>query len=294
MKTATGSYSEIDCARQCLHKHELAYKERWREPSVGPALARGTLAHEVLAAHYTSLKETQGSGMGDPERLDLCVNAALAVLEEAKRDGADPETVELVGWIYAGYIEYYGTDPHWTILAVETNDLVWLPTATGGRSRFQLKLKADLVVRQDNRIWIVDHKTGKDLPTGKQLDIDDQFGLYTWGYHQLGKDVFGSLHNAMRTQRNKDQTKNPQTLESRMTRTRLTRTPDELDTVAVEAYRTLRRAHSLKIGEAERSPNTDTCRWKCSFTEACLFGRKGLDERRMLADMGFVQDFTRH
>ncbi len=110
----------------------------------------------------------------------------------------------------------------------------------------------------------------------------------------MGKPVFGSIHNGARTQRNKDQAKHFQPLEERFSRTRLARTDQELTHLAVDAWRAAKMAYSIKPGEAPRAPNTDTCGWKCSYTEPCLAGRKGMDDREMLRDLRFTQDRTRH
>jgi hypothetical protein len=297
METVTGSFSEIDTARQCLHKHRLGYKERWRTERTSPALAKGTLWHLVLEQHYLSLKSTQKDPSTNlryspDHRLDLAVEAVKPLLFKPNSREPMDEVAELVAWMYTGYVHQWGIDQEWRILDVEYATEVWLPTAQGSRSRFKLKLKIDLVVRADQHIWVVDHKSGRNLPKRKQLDINDQFALYTWALRQEGHDVFGSLHNAARTQRNLDPS--TQTLESRFERNRLTRTDAELDTVAVEAYRTLRNAWRIPIGEEPRSPNEDTCGWRCDYLEPCLFGRKGRDEQRMLEDLGFLQDFTRH
>lgn len=292
------SFSEIDCFRQCPHKHELAYKQRWQSPSIGPALSRGILWHAVMEAHYRYIMELQQQHHGEwTKHFDAGLLLAERINPMLHNDiGGQTEDQQLVEWMYEGYVAHYGLDPEWRILGVEHAAVVTLPTPRGTPSQKKLKIKIDLIVRDSQkRLWIVDHKSGKNLPKDKELDIDDQFGLYTWGMRKLGQDVFGSLHNAARTHRNKDQVAHPQPLEERHSRTRLVRTPTELDTLAIEAYRTASRAYAIKPGEAERAPNSDTCRWRCDFTEPCLASRKGIiPEDEMLTDMGFVQDFTRH
>lgn len=316
MKAQIVSYSEIDAARQCLKKHEYGYKERWQPPETSPALAKGTLWHLVMEDHYKLLKAWQGAGR--PSALNsLQIQAAgiatvtddanvlipidKALLMAANRHLYDEggnyvhsEYSPLIEWMYEGHLKAYGLDEKWRILAVEHGPTVRLPTAKGTGSMFWLKLKIDLIVEDLSmarpKVWIVDHKSGKDLPKDKELDIDDQFGLYTWAMRQLGKPVFGSLHNANRTQRNKS----PMALDDRMKRSRLSRTDRELNRIAVEAYQYARLAYQHKIGEAPRSPDPDRCRWRCSFTEACMHGRKGMDDRQFLVDKGYVQDFTRH
>ena len=301
------SYSELDTARQCLFKHRLAYKERWVGITRSPALAKGTLWHEVMENYYLTLQFFQqvSDGKWAPAFPAVPYDPDL-VLEEAFRVGMSilinddgsykDENCELIGWMFQGYVEYYGVDENWKILAVEQAFEFWLPTDRGGRSGFKVKMKLDLVVRdlELNRRLVVDHKSGKNLPYDKELDIDDQFGLYVWGTGQAGRPGFGAIHSAARTQRNKDQTKNPQLLEDRHKRSMLFRTDRELEAIAIDAYRTARVAYGSKPGEEPRSPNTDTCRWRCDYTEACLGSRKGMDERELLIGLGFEQNFKRH
>lgn len=309
-KTHVISYSELDTFRQCNHKHLLGYKERWTAPGTSPALARGTLWHIVMESHYKILKVWGEEGRPRALPITLVAHAAdtnnikssnvLIPIEQALHKAAmahlyeqgSPvsEHSELVEWMYSGYIELFGLDEEWKILAVEHAPVMWLPTERGTRSSFRIKMKLDLIVKWDGKIWIVDHKSGKDLPTEKMLDIDDQFSLYTWGLRKLGKRVFGQVHNAARTQRNVSK---PQPLDERFGRTRLYRTDRELDTVAIEAYQTCREAYG-PLNKGQRAPDSDRCRWRCDFTEPCLHGRKGGDEKQFLLDLGFVQDFTRH
>lgn len=287
------SFSEMDCFRQCPLKHELAYKERWVAPKTSPALARGTDWHAVMETHYLRKQQCDKTKTAYPtlaEEYEFLCNRHLL----NKSGDWQDETAELIAWMLSGYLEEYGWDEDWRVLGVEHAAQVWLPTPQGTRSRIKLKLKIDLVIktRDTGKIWVVDHKSCRDLPKEKNLAIDDQFGLYTWGMRQLGRTVFGSIHNAARTQRNKTK---PQPLDERFMRRKMHRTDFELDTIAVEAYKTLRRAYSIKPGEAERAPDPDRCGWRCDYTEACLYGRKVQDgTRRMLADTGFVVDRTRH
>lgn len=278
------SYSELDAFRQCPHKHELAYKQRWAPDRVGPALNTGRIWHEVMAIHYGCLM----SGTTDHERLAFVADHLMTIEE------SDPETAALVAWMYDGYVECYGDDPDWEIVGVEDQRLIRLPTVAGRPSRFWLRMRVDMLVRERNikspKLWVVDHKSGRNLPNDRELDIDDQFGLYTWGLRQLGTPVFGSVYSAARTQRNKVE---PQTIPDRFARIRLYRADPELDEIAREAYVTARTAYAYGTGRnpAPRAPDTDRCRWRCPFTEPCLMGRKAgsFAETRFLQDGGFTQ-----
>jgi hypothetical protein len=249
--------------------------------AVGPALTKGRLWHLVLQIHY------------------LCIQAGATAMARRKAvadflvesvDEYGIETCELVAWMYDGHEDMYGEDEDWEIVAVEDQRLCRLPTSNGRPSRFYLRMRIDLMIRERSvevaghrvkastdpdskrhgKLWLVDHKSGKNLPTDKELDIDDQFGLYTWGARQVGEPVFGSLYNAARTYQHKEE----RPLEERFARKRLYRTEQELDTLALEAMITARTAYRYGIDEAPRAPDPDRCKWRCPFTEACLHGRK--------------------
>lgn len=279
------SSSELDALRQCPHKHALAFRDRWAPPRMSPALEKGSLMHSVLETHYKALKDGAG--------LDDAYKKIVPLLHD--KEGNQSETQQLVTWMYEGYLDYYGIDKEWEIVAVEHEAQVMLPEGWSGRkSQFRLNMKIDLVVRWRGRLWLVDHKTGQNLPTDKELALADQFGLYCWGMNELDRRVHGVIYNALRTQRNKT-VKQP--MEERFARPLLYRTDTELKRIAVEAYQDFKAAYALKSEEAPRHPNQDTCRWRCPFTEPCLAARKmkpdmGVFEHNMLRSMGYVQDFS--
>lgn len=302
------SWSEIDTARQCPHKHTLSYQERWRSSTTRPALERGTSWHTAMEVWYDRRSEP------DPEQRKLLVRSYLNQDRTPEERGQHDD---LLWWMFEGYVDHYGEDWPWKVVAIELPFQVQLryPKADGTlgkRSPIALKGKIDLLVLWEGRLWVIDHKTCARLPTDKELALDDQFGLYSWALRELGRNVFGSLHNAVRTKMpapddrpedaqgrklNKDGTvsKNQpagSTPEERFKRTLLHRTDRELDTVAAEAFETL---HGIYYrGNRERHPNSDTCKWRCDYLEACLGGRKGQDERALLEDYGFRVDLTRH
>lgn len=274
----TISWSEIDAYRQCPFKHQLAYKERWSKPHFEGPLARGSWWHRVMEAHYNSLQTRPGSSVA-------ATRAVQAVFAEMTMQ--DAPDFDLVHWMYEGHLAKWGYDRQWEVLAVENAAEIPLD------SEFTLKVKMDLVVREAGRIWLVDHKSGAVLPKQRDLDFDDQFGLYAWALRKMGRRVHGVIYSAARTHKNKIK---EQPLEERFSRTLMARTDTEMDTIARETLQTAYSMYRPTTDEAERHPNTDTCKWRCDFTEACLLGRKTDNDRtrRMLLDTGFERDHTRH
>ncbi|AZS06681.1 exonuclease [Streptomyces phage Hiyaa] len=304
------SYSELDTFKQCPHKHDLGYVQRWTQPKdERTAAGRGTMWHKILDSHYTALKH----GGGKRE----VATAVAERVQDFRNVGKDPDVIDLLMWMYEGYLEKWGLDEEWEILKVEYKTIVPLKYRNGKLSRFDLKMVIDLVVRdrRTGKVWLIDHKSHAALPKERELELDDQFGLYTWGLRELGHKVFGAIYNTARTQRNKGdypevireweikkangQTKAarpvPQDLDARFDRYLMSRTPIEVENIAQDALATARSMYSRE-NRRERHTNNDTCKWKCDFTEACLLGRKTDDARELqfLKDTGFAQDFTRH
>ncbi len=298
------SYSELDTYRQCPLKHMLGYGMRWTRPvKPGSALDKGKIYHAVMEEHYRVIKGYQDTHNhknpkeGSTEEtllLEACERAVMPLLWDATRGDWFSETHELIHWMYQGHVKNYGTMPDWRIMAVEHQIVTPLRDERGRRTRYHLKAKLDLVVRirSTRGLWVVDHKSGGNLPTDMELDIDDQFGLYTWAMREMGKPVLGSLHAANRTQRNKS----PMTFDQRMSLSYLNRDEVELTNIALDAYRVAWNAHPPKGAGPKpySSPDPRTCGWKCDFKEAHLMMRRGRKVAEVMPEFGFKIDRTRH
>lgn len=307
------SYSELDTYRMCPLKHMLGYKERWKKPvRVGSPLSRGSLWHHVMEVHYGVIVSHYPKNGGPiPESQHSVV---LAEAWEAVKpylfdpdNGTWDEDQDTIRWMYEGYVEKYGVDNEWKIIAIEYSFLLPLPNREGQPSQYALKGKIDILaqLRKDGSFWIWDHKSAKDLPTQFALEIDDQFGGYTWAMSVLGYKVMGSMHNCARTARNAgdapdaDLTKKnikKQTLDQRMKRTLLDRSTREANNIAFDAWATAMNAYPPPGRELPlySSPDPRQCAWKCDFKEVHLLARKGRDIHEVLREYNFTQDFTRH
>ncbi len=305
------SYSELDAYRQCRLKHQLSYLENWRVPrdQEAEALVRGTLMHSVLEKHYGVIKEAQETiGVQDLEPIDFWSATNSLLYNE---DGGQSERQELVEWIYEGYVENYLVEDlsNWDIMEIE------MPLTAPLGPGIDLSGTTDLLVK-DKRLggglWIVDHKTCKNLPRQKDFDMEDQTGIYAFLLREAGYDIRGAIYNFCRTYK----LVRPMGLEERFLRHVTVRTDRELETMAREAYETMVEAYGSHQGrmsrasmaamdrgespqeaiyDAPRSPDGERCGWKCGFTEACLAGRKLGPERTrsFLEDIGMTQHETK-
>ena len=301
----TVSYSEIDTYRQCALKHQLSYVERWRLPDgqEAEALQRGTLFHSVMEKHYGMLKETNGETTAE----DLFL--AVAPLLYVEGTGAQSERQELVEWMYRGYVDLYQLDPDWEIIGIEVPFTAPMYDYNGNESPIHLSGTADLIVKDHSAgggLWIVDHKTCKNLPRGKDFDMEDQTAIYTFLMKQAGWDIRGAIYNHVRTYK----LVRPMEPSERFKRTLTVRGDRELLTMVAEAEDQMRNGYfheavgvsqaridgdPMRPLDAPRTPDGERCSWKCGYTEACLAGRKLGPERTrtFLEDIGFEQHDTK-
>lgn len=283
----TVTYSELDAYRQCPLKHKWSYKDRWvKPPQVGSPLSRGSLWHLVMECHYTWLQRFRTNKSIDPAFLADWINTHL-LYDEAGNQNEDQELVE---WMYDGYLDCYGVDPDWEILQIEQANRVALPVPDDG-TPFQLKFKIDLLIKDktSGQLWLVDHKSAKDFTRQVEIDVDDQFGLYTWALRKLGYPVVGTIRSDARTQRNKS----PMTLENRFRRVSTYRTDQELENIARDAYATASAAWGNT--PLHSNPAPDRCSWRCDFLQSHLMLRKGVaQESVILRDFGFEVNKLKH
>lgn len=285
------SYSELDSFRQCPLKHKLTYATRWRGPVTSRALAVGSLTHQVMEAYYLALR--------DQEDWSEPINEILNM------GGTQTEEQELVHWIFGGYrARWEDVDwAEWRVLEVEYEFKVPLPEPSGRPSRrLWIKGKVDLVMLHvpTGKVWIWDHKSGAQKPNQMSLEIDDQFGLYTWALRVLGWPVVGSIHNYLKSAQlkgDKDGQK-PSPLEDRFGRTYLNRTTAELNSLAADAWATAYNAYPPKSKERPMysAPDPRQCGWKCDVKEAHMLMRAHPErtEADIMTDLGFEIDNTRH
>jgi len=320
MDELTVSWSELDTYRQCPFKHHLAYDQRYSKAvDAGSALDKGLLWHGAIETRYKTIQAHQvmheGRMVWDVASEVLaaeCHKAVNAYLSKALRDGADVAVVSLVAWMMEGYVDTYGLDDVHDIMGVETTHLAPLGTISGPhegeRTKVWLKFKIDRTVRdQYGHIRVIDEKSCSALPTDSDYDFADQFGLYVWGLKALGLNVRGAVHSAAKTKQNQGdvipvghpeykKSMKAQSLEDRYRRTSIHFTAPQLKEIADDALADVQQMYT-KANHGRRHTNNDTCRWRCNFREACLYGRRtgrNSDTVRMLELTGFTQERERH
>lgn len=279
------SYSEVEIARACPKKWELAYYQRWRGPSRG-ARALGSAWHRLLETHYNGIKDSHGSKGSERARTTLVRESVLDCLQvvcygndsgqQVDTTQAD-EQYELLLWMYEGHLDRFGLDEDWQILEVEYKQAV--PVFDSG---WVYSFVADLVVldRKTGQKLAVDHKSSSRLPKLKDFDLNDQFPLYTWALNQLGFNIAGAIRSEALTRKNKSK---PQDLQDRFARFRLHSTERQQLGALGDAIRSMESVHSwVESGDFPRHLSMEYCSYRCDFREACLIGRAGGNEQAVL------------
>jgi PD-(D/E)XK nuclease superfamily len=306
------SFSEISTFRQCPMKWELSYIKGYKPTVEKEAFRLGHIWHEIMQVHYGVIKEYQeeehgGStrsprrgSIGETDLLESCAGQVGYVL-----DKVDTPTRELMEWAYAGYVQQYGCDPQWKILAIEVRGET--PLADGGRGLVWI---IDLVVEDLDYggVWIIDHKFPGDLAGDVELDLHDQLGLYWIGWITFGdplaQRVNGAMINEARKKRNvgdlpddqRGMYKNgklkgtPQSLDQRFRRSRTDRSDAKLAAIRKNTLRVLKAMQLLTDHDALfNSPDPQTCQWKCEYKEPHIFSESiGDPIEEILTDFQFT------
>jgi hypothetical protein len=180
--------SERTAFRRCRWAWDRSFNQELRQRREAPVLRFGSLVHEALAAYY---KLGSARGPHPAVTFALLYDREVARAGEfyVKSDEGDidekwTDARDLGIDLLEMYIEHYGPDRDWKVLAVEQPFKVPVNNPRTGRLLFYYVGILDLVLRQrsTNRVWIWDHKTCasiKDQLNG--LGLNEQFGSY-WAF----------------------------------------------------------------------------------------------------------------
>jgi hypothetical protein len=277
-------HSELAAFRECPLKHKLAWVDGWWSPEREANGKRelGQIWHEVLKIRYQHIRDCAVQGV--PPNEDELQELVADTIEVT-----NPEQTETLWWMYDGYVEKYGLDPELEVLSVEErlkvpfhdeDDKPLVIEVDGVRRPILYSWTTDLLarIRSMRGVFVVDHKsTGQPLG---QMDIDlfDQFGLYTVAWQRLGEKVRGQLVNQVKTKR----LKRPMTLSERYDRKYSIRTPAELRAIELDAVDTIYAMLSPRNRRRPYSvPDPRSCGWKCDFKEPHLRLRRNTDPRKV-------------
>jgi len=187
--------SERGAFKKCRFVWSLGFENFLQPKTAAPALRFGTLVHKALAAWYIP-----GLKRGVPPA-DTFTKLYEEELKEQEsfgfrdEDGKWHKAAELGVAMMENYIEQYGTDDRWEVLATEQPFWVVVNHPVTGKPWFRYAGVVDGIWRwrPDKKIWIPDHKTSTGLSESmvKYLKMDDQAGGYwTFGVDWLYANKF--------------------------------------------------------------------------------------------------------
>lgn len=180
--------SMVKAFRQCPREAYYKYHLRLSPKIASTPLTRGKWIHSVLEAHY----------LGEdwrPVHNKLAQQFSKLFDEEKEKLGDLPREIEL---LMASYFWHYG-DPeldsanNWKVHEVERLIEAEMPNGHLFRG------KVDMIVENEFGLWIVDHKTHKNLPNWEYRMLDEQSTLYTWAARQNDIPVQGFIWNYITT-----------------------------------------------------------------------------------------------
>jgi hypothetical protein len=232
-------------ARQNLETGEL-------EPARSQASAFGDLLHEGMRVWYRTY---------DP------MIAMQAIIDRPYTDSEDDyRTKEKAIDLFGKYLAHYGKDPHWQVLFTETAFEIIQPEID-----FKWGGKIDLVVRWNDKLWIVDHKTTSAFDKNWWLQFfpDMQTAGYAWAASLLhGEPIFGAIINMLQVNNNKKE-KSPEELFQRKW---FIYEPHHIEEWQQQARRVYQRI-AVCEAEGEFPPNWHACTVKkygpCSWNDYC-------------------------
>ena len=167
------------CPRITLYKHHDGLAPR----ALSKPLKRGTWMHELLEAYYLG-EDWKAVHRTNTER--------FANLFDEEKDQLGDLPTEIMR-LFKSYLWHYHNDEDWIVHEVEFKLEATLP---GGQL---WQGKSDMLIENDEGLWIVDHKTHMVLPSLTQRLLDQQSILYLWAARENNIPVLGFIWNYIRT-----------------------------------------------------------------------------------------------
>jgi hypothetical protein len=192
--------SERISFNQCPQQWHWSYVERLRPYETSTALRFGTLVHVALEKYYPVGRKR---GPHPRKIFEKVFKEDAAKQEKWMRQGKlfNPDTEEWMDMRELGctlldeYVEHYGSDENWEVLATEH---AFHAPVYDSRDKllFVYVGVVDLIVKDhyNNFVGLVDHKTTRDDPTkkGDALVLDEQTSAY-WAHGQDAMRAAGLL-----------------------------------------------------------------------------------------------------
>jgi RecB family exonuclease len=177
------------CPRATLYKHTDLLAPR----QISKPLRRGTWMHALLEAFYDPDHTTDEERSNAWKMIHRHYSAKYSELFDEEKDSLGNLPDELKRLMFS-YLWHYRKDQGWIIHEVEKK--IQVPIS----GKFIYQGKVDMLVEDDYGLWVVDHKTMKQIPSHTQRALDVQSVLYIWACRELGIPISGFIWNYVRTE----------------------------------------------------------------------------------------------
>ena len=273
------SPSQLDAAACRLAWH-LGYRLGYRPRRVSKSLDLGTGIHAALEALYKSGADPVGAFV------EWCAARRAEISPQWEDDARAMDEIEDLGTVMlAGYVDRYGDDPGFEVLATEATLTARIPVpGKNTLSRYTMTARLDGIIRDldSGRLFSLEHKTYRSF-SAAHFDLDHQFTAQVWLGQQClgdlgleGEEIIGVLYNGLRKAVPTKRTTAPLFVREKIFRTRA-----QIDAFLHRAYNQCRDLSTASV-RIYPQPNPMRC-GTCSFRDPCIAYQRG-------EDMGFILD----
>jgi hypothetical protein len=308
--------SERGTLKRCEFLWDLTYNRQLKPLREMPALRFGSLMHMALADRYpkgTKRGIHPAKAFKKHYDADIKRNSELFGMR-IEEDEVWVNAEELGIAMLENYVDEYGTDPDWEVLATETPFQVVVNHPDTGKPWFLYVGIVDGVWkhRRSRELWVPDHKTTKAIYKKLgYLQMDDQAGAY-WsfgveflvheGFLKKNQQLNGMLYNFLRNtlpderpsklgpngQRiylNKDGSPSKKQPSPYFLRQQIFRDSHDRNEAVRRAVIEFKRIEMLRSGELEvtKNPGQFTCPM-CPLLDVCELHETGNDYESFIKD----------
>jgi hypothetical protein len=188
------SQSMAKTFKRCPLQFKYKYLDELSPRVQSKPLTRGKWFHELLETYYAPQDTWENGVRPSWEDVNDRLTKKFATLFDEEKDELGDLPREMKR-LMESYLWHYAGDTSWIVHEVEKTIEVPLPGVPG----VMLRLRLDMIVEDEYGLWIVDHKTHKQIPQTTDRILDIQSPIYVWACNEVGIPVNGFKWNYIRT-----------------------------------------------------------------------------------------------
>lgn len=272
------SHSQLHTWQDCEKRWEFSQVHALSPKREADYFTLGKMIHEWIGEYYRAI--AAGFPIGGEATAQHIIDLMGSDIANQELDYEDPKMVEVnlrASQVVLRYIRDFSPKVDRGIKVIGVEEEISVPIITPKGRKIILFMIIDLLLEQDRRRWVLDHKTSGQpgFWTENEIMMDTQLPTYIGGINALGGNYFGGMLNFMNTYPYKDFWGTP--LEKIFKRAKTYRTQKELD-FSMMHYGTAADAMLDRVeskGEFVRKMSKDCAR--CPYMDLCLLDMKGID-----------------